>query len=141
MRDLLAADLWFVDLARGGGQGPKSPPTRPSPNYFMAQPAPANLDLDLVRAAVTSSSIPVAFPPQRWTVARTFNKPGLLPVTQTGEHLLVDGGVVDNSPIDVAVTAGATHILSIELTPLFNPVLDDPSAMQPAAPRFSVLTR
>lgn len=140
VRKLIAADMWYADLAHGATQGPKSPPGRPHPAYFNIVPAPPNLDTDLVRAAITSSSIPVAFPPQRWTLQREFGPNGVPPSTQKFTHLFVDGGVVDNSPVDVAATAGATHIVSIELTPLYDPVISDAKARQPPPPSFSLVT-
>jgi NTE family protein len=36
--------------------------------------------------------------------------PGVLPPVQFGEHLLMDGGVVNNTPISNAIDAGATRI-------------------------------
>jgi predicted acylesterase/phospholipase RssA len=64
-------------------------------------------------AVLTSASIPIAFPPRQWTF---FSK-------KTGErykHWMVDGGIVNNRPVDVAVKAGAEFIISFELTPLLS---------------------
>ena len=36
--------------------------------------------------------------------------PGVLPPVKFGEHLLMDGGVVNNTPISNAIDAGATRI-------------------------------
>jgi hypothetical protein len=110
---------WVVDLANQGVM---------TDNLFRPNSAMTGDLLSL--ACMTSSSIPFVFPPIRWQIDR------YSPVTtkvETLEHLLVDGGVVDNTPIDLAVFAGATHIISIELTPLldYNSVFDaiDPSTL------------
>jgi len=34
------------------------------------------------------------------------------------EHDFVDGGVLNNTPIHIAIDAGATHVISFELEPL-----------------------
>jgi hypothetical protein len=65
----------------------------------------------LVGAVLTSAAIPAAFPPKRWS----FSSQG-----ENYSHWMVDGGVVDNRPIDIAVKAGATFIVSFELTPLLS---------------------
>lgn len=65
-----------------------------------------------VGAVLTSSSIPIAFPPRQWTF---FSK-----TKEMFKHWMVDGGIVDNRPIDVAVKAGAKFIVSFELTPLLS---------------------
>ncbi|MDQ1700744.1 MAG: Patatin-like phospholipase, partial [Frankiaceae bacterium] len=111
------AGLWTVDLLND---------QRPAPtglNVLVPTPTPADV---LVKAVVTSASIPVAFPTVDWGLQFTGRNaqaglPGPPPAgAQTGvfHHRFVDGGVADNSPIDVAVAAGATHVLSIELAPL-----------------------
>jgi predicted acylesterase/phospholipase RssA len=66
----------------------------------------------LAMAALTSSAIPVAFPPKYWSFAS--------PITPntTWQHWFVDGGVCDNRPIQQALAAGADIIVSFELTPL-----------------------
>jgi predicted acylesterase/phospholipase RssA len=40
------------------------------------------------------------------------------PSRRSHAHDFVDGGVLNNSPVNVAVDAGATHIISLELDPL-----------------------
>ncbi len=54
---------------------------------------------DLARAVRASMSIPVAFPP--------------MPL---GEHLLVDGGLVDNLPVDVVRAMGAERVIAVDVT-------------------------
>jgi predicted acylesterase/phospholipase RssA len=66
----------------------------------------------LLRCVVASTSIPGAFPSQRIRMLR-LDGSGTEAV-----HDFVDGGVLNNSPMNVAVDAGATHVLSIELDPL-----------------------
>ncbi|MDQ1698765.1 MAG: hypothetical protein QOG34_628, partial [Frankiaceae bacterium] len=111
------AGLWTVDLLND---------QRPAPtglNVLVPTPTPADV---LVKAVVTSAAIPVAFPTVDWGLQFTGRNaqaglPGPPPIgAQTGvfHHRFVDGGVADNSPIDVAVAAGATHVVSIELMPL-----------------------
>ncbi len=65
----------------------------------------------LFRCVVASTSIPGVFCSQRIPLVRVRDG-------QTIKHAFVDGGVLNNAPIHVAIDAGATHILSIELDPL-----------------------
>lgn len=41
--------------------------------------------------------------------------PGLFPPVELGEMLLVDGGVVDNLPVDVARTMGADIVIAVDI--------------------------
>lgn len=68
----------------------------------------------LVGSILTSASIPVVFPPRKWTFFSSETPP------KRFIHWMVDGGIVDNRPIDVAVKAGADFIVSFELTPLLS---------------------
>jgi predicted acylesterase/phospholipase RssA len=88
----------------------------------------------IAKATMTSSALPFAFPPQRWylghldpntpapRVPATATAPAIPAIGPAMEsflpHIFMDGGIVDNSPIDLAVVAGATHVVSIELHPL-----------------------
>jgi NTE family protein len=54
---------------------------------------------DLARAVRASMSVPVAFAPVPW-----------------GERLLVDGGLVDNVPVDVVREMGAAHVVAVDVT-------------------------
>lgn len=116
VQQLSSSGLWVVDLLND---------QRPAPtgwNVLVPSPTPNDA---LVKAVVTSTSLPVAFPTADWglhfTGRNTQTPSGLTPTgPQTGvfHHRFVDGGVADNSPIDIAVSAGASHVLSIELSPL-----------------------
>lgn len=95
---------WVLDLANQGVM---------SDNLFT--PGANISDGLLPLACMTSSSIPFVFPPMKWQINRM---PSGTTQVQSLSHICVDGGVVDNTPIDLAVFAGATHIISVELTPL-----------------------
>lgn len=41
--------------------------------------------------------------------------PGLFPPVELGEMLLVDGGIVDNLPVDVARTLGADRVIAVDI--------------------------
>jgi predicted acylesterase/phospholipase RssA len=105
---------WVLDLASQGVR---------TENLFTPD---SRLEDDLLPlACMTSSSIPFVFPPMKWQIDRVSPDTGK---EERFSHVCVDGGVVDNTPIDLAVFAGATHIISIELTPL----LDYNSNFEPA---------
>lgn len=74
---------------------------------------------DLVKATMTSSSIPAVFEPQKWQAMRRapedMNKQQVL-----NNHSFVDGGLIDNSPVDLAMYSQAKHVISIELSPLLS---------------------
>lgn len=77
---------------------------------------------ELFRCVVASTSIPGVFPSQRIRLHRVDGS--------NSEHVhdFVDGGVLNNSPMNVAVDAGATHVISIELDPLgYRAPLDAPA--------------
>lgn len=102
-------------------------------NIFTA----SNMSETLIEAVMTSAAIPVAFPPHTWTMARSLpstTQPNLL------SHKLVDGGVIDNSPIDIARRAGATHIVSFELTPLLTFTTGAPAIDRNTRTMFDVYT-
>ncbi len=42
--------------------------------------------------------------------------PGALPPYRVGEHLLVDGGVVNNMPVDVARSLGANVVIAVDIS-------------------------
>ncbi len=65
----------------------------------------------LLQCVVASTSIPGVFPSQRILLYRA---DGSGAVT----HDFVDGGVLNNAPVHIAIDAGATHVISIELNPL-----------------------
>ncbi len=65
----------------------------------------------LLECVVASSAVPGAFPSQRLKI---YSSNG----TKTAWHRFLDGGVLNNSPLHLAIDAGASHILSLELDPL-----------------------
>jgi predicted acylesterase/phospholipase RssA len=89
----------------------KSSNTKPS-NAYVLHPKSQGNDV-LMDAIFTSSAYPVAFPPQRWEFAWKGTTNG-----QTIARQCVDGGICNNTPIDLASMTGATHIISLELNPL-----------------------
>ena len=64
-----------------------------------------------LQAVVASTAVPGAFPTQRIGVFRPDSR-------EVEHHHLVDGGVLNNSPIHIAIDAGATHVISLETQPL-----------------------
>ena len=104
--------MWVVDLTREAKLDPKI-----TPNLF--HPIADMKDL-LTTATITSTAIPVAFPPVKWSIVHKSTDDH----DQILKHVCVDGGVLDNTPIDIAMLAGATHIISIELDPILNPLYD-----------------
>ncbi len=64
----------------------------------------------LLQTIVASSAVPGAFPTQRIGVYETDS-------SDVAAHHFVDGGVMNNSPIHIAVDAGATHVISLEILP------------------------
>lgn len=86
-------------------------------SVFYAMPS---MPMPLIDAVMSSAALPVAFNPVPWSITRDSDiltnprKPGVI----SWNHTAVDGGVMDNCPIDIARRAGATHIVSFELGPL-----------------------
>ena len=64
-----------------------------------------------VSCVVASASIPGLFPSQRIELRSLFGQ-------GRAQHDFVDGGVLNNTPIHIAIDAGATHVVSFELEPL-----------------------
>jgi len=69
------------------------------------------LPQNLLQCVVASTAVPSAFPTQD---IRIYPANGRKEVT----HRFVDGGVLNNSPLHLAIDSGATHIVSLELDPL-----------------------
>jgi predicted acylesterase/phospholipase RssA len=67
----------------------------------------------LLRCVVASTSIPGVFPSQRIPLYRVEDGVAIA-------HDFVDGGVLNNAPVHIAIDAGATHVLSFELNPLLD---------------------
>jgi hypothetical protein len=83
------------------------------PNQFILHPVNQDRDI-LLDAIFTSAAYPVAFSPQRWSFSQNVPASGV----RTLSHVYVDGGICNNTPVDLAAMAGASHIISLELTPL-----------------------
>jgi predicted acylesterase/phospholipase RssA len=76
-------------------------------------------DVDtLAKATMTSASFPIAFEPMSWRIQREINS-----TLQEFRHKFLDGGITNNSPVDVAAYAGATHLISLELSPLLSDIV------------------
>lgn len=65
----------------------------------------------LLECVVASSAVPSAFPSQRLEI---YSSGG----AKSAWHRFLDGGVLNNSPLHIAIDAGASHIISLELDPL-----------------------
>ena len=66
---------------------------------------------NFLRCILGSTAVPGAFPAQKLGI---YGPDGRREV----RHFFVDGGVLNNSPVHIAIDAGATHIISLELEPL-----------------------
>ncbi len=114
-------ETWVMDLAgstRASTRQVNGHAVAPQ-NVFYPMPTQAETLLDSV---MSSSALPVAFPPIHWTFTQDVSVWSRLPNAQmdTFNHTVVDGGVLDGTPYDIAVNAGATHIVSFELEPVLN---------------------
>ncbi len=73
---------------------------------------------NFLQSIVGSTAVPGAFPAQEIG----FYGPG---GRREVRHVFVDGGVLNNSPVHIAIDAGATHMISLEVEPLgVTPALD-----------------
>ena len=71
----------------------------------------APIPLCVVATEVTSGrEVAMTTGPALDAIVASASIPGVLPPVQMGEHLLMDGGVVNNTPISNAIDAGATRI-------------------------------
>ncbi len=68
---------------------------------------------NLLRSVIASSAVPGAFPTQRIGIYEAGS-------SRVARHHFVDGGVLNNSPIHVAIDSGATHVISLEIRPFEN---------------------
>lgn len=71
---------------------------------------------NLLQCVIASTAVPGAFPSQEIGIYGPGRRDDV-------RHRFVDGGVLNNSPIHLAIDAAATHVISIELDPL---VVEDP---------------
>lgn len=62
---------------------------------------------DLARAVRASMSVPIAYPPVEW-----------------GDYMLVDGGLVDNLPVDLARQMGAKYVIAVDVQTPIDPDVD-----------------
>lgn len=53
-------------------------------------------------------------------VRATISVPGIFQPVDLGDYRLVDGGVLDNVPVDVARTMGATRTIAVDVLPSFS---------------------
>jgi len=83
----------------------------------------------LLECVVASSAVPSAFPSQRLEI---YSSGG----ARSAWHRFLDGGVLNNSPLHLAIDAGATHILSLELDPMIE---IDPLDAQDEGAGFNLL--
>jgi len=84
---------------------------------------------NLLQAVLASTAVPSAFPSQAISL---YSADGSHEVS----HRFVDGGVLNNSPLHLAIDAGATHIISLEVDPL---TVRDPLKVDDKAQGYNVL--
>ncbi len=53
-------------------------------------------------------------------VRATISIPGIFTPVDLGDYRLVDGGVLDNVPVDVAHALGATHTIAVDVLPTYS---------------------
>jgi NTE family protein len=71
----------------------------------------APIPLCVVATEVTSGrEVALTTGPALDAIVASGSVPGILPPVRVGEHLLMDGGIVNNTPISNAIDAGATRI-------------------------------
>src|SRR5689334_10429899 len=71
----------------------------------------APIPLCVVATEVTSGrEVALSTGPALEAIVASASIPGVLPPVKLGDHVLMDGGVVNNTPISNAVAAGATRI-------------------------------
>ena len=94
---------WLAVQLDGGGEL--------AGRYRRDKRALFTLPENFLRCMLGSTAVPGAFPAQQLGV---YGPDGRHEV----RHFFVDGGVLNNSPVHIAIDAGATHIISLELEPL-----------------------
>jgi len=124
---------WLTIQLDGGGEL--------AGRYRQDKRALFTLPENFLRCILGSTAVPGAFPAQKLGI---YGPDGRHEV----RHFFVDGGVLNNSPVHIAIDAGATHIISLELEPL-DPVkpleVDDRDAgynlLETAVTTFSTLLK
>ncbi|MDA0206883.1 MAG: patatin-like phospholipase family protein [Acidobacteria bacterium] len=71
---------------------------------------------NLLQCVIASTAVPGAFPSQELGIYGPGSRNDV-------RHRFVDGGVLNNSPVHLAIDASASHVISIELDPL---IVTDP---------------
>ncbi len=94
MADLLGEELTFADLLR--------------PLAMVA------VDIHTGREAILQGGLVID------AVRATISVPGVFMPVDLGDYRLVDGGVLDNVPVDVARGMGATHTIAVDVLPSFS---------------------
>ncbi len=94
MADLLGDDLTFADL--------------PLPLAMVA------VDIHTGREVVLQGGLVID------AVRATISVPGVFMPVDLGDYRLVDGGVLDNVPVDVARGMGATRTIAVDVLPSFS---------------------
>ena len=72
-------------------------------------------------------------------VMASMTLPGALPPVNIGKNLLVDGGVVNPTPVDVVKKMGADVVIGVDLTMAGKAYLYDPSIVETLLRSFEVL--
>ena len=94
MADLLGEELTFADL--------------PLPLAMVA------VDIHSGREVILQGGLVID------AVRATISVPGVFMPVDLGDYRLVDGGVLDNVPVDVARGMGATHTIAVDVLPSFS---------------------
>ncbi len=88
----------------------------------------ADLNIPLAMVAVDiHTSRPVVLQGGRVidAVRATISVPGVFASVELGDYRLVDGGVLDNLPVDVARAMGATKVIAVDVLPNFDDAASD----------------
>ena len=95
------------------------PDSEDTKEYRSHSGALFTLSQNLLQALLASSAVPGAFPTQRIGIYDA-------EAHRIAHHHFVDGGVLHTSPIHIAIDAGATHVISLEILPFDkSPPLED----------------
>lgn len=107
--------------------------------YLADRRGLSTLAHNFINCVVSSTAVPGAFPPQTMPIYGRAER-------KEARHLFVDGGLLNNSPLHVAIDAGATHIISLEVEPLryaepldIEATVDTPNLIAVSASTFSTV--
>jgi predicted acylesterase/phospholipase RssA len=84
---------------------------------------------NLLQCVIASTAVPGAFPSQELGIYGPGSRSDV-------RHRFVDGGVLNNSPVHLAIDASASHVISIELDPL---IVTDPLSADDRTEVFNFL--